>query len=100
VVLASAILSSSFEARNSGNKLRQLNFDEFLIRSDQMVSYEVIVSFRLFCHISQSTVLIKFRLGIDTRSLHGTLSVSLNFGVFWTNIIPNFQRNKMILFHS
>jgi hypothetical protein len=97
---ASAILSSSFEERNSGKKLRQLNFDELLSRSDQIVPYGEIVSFRLFPHISQSTIRIKFRLGIDARSLYGTLSGSFNFGSFWANMIPTFKRSKMILFHS
>jgi hypothetical protein len=66
--VASDDLKSSFEAQSSGN------LDELFSRLDQIISYRQIVSFLLFSHISQSTVSRKFRLGIDTRSLHGTLS--------------------------
>jgi hypothetical protein len=71
--LASDVLASSFEAQSSWKKLRQLNFDELFSRRDQMISYGESVSFLLFSHISQSTARRKFRLGIDTRSLQGTL---------------------------
>ena len=72
--LAPDALASSFEAQRSGKKLRQLNLDELFSRRDQMISYGEIVSSLLFSHISLSTVCRKFRLRIDTRSLHGTLS--------------------------